>query len=387
MINGERQREHPIRWAMVGGGRGSSIGYVHRCAALRDRGFELVAGAFDIDPERGYAFGVELGVAADRCYPDYATMFAAEQKRADGIQAVSIATPNNTHYVICKAALEHGLHVVCEKPLCFTVAEAEDLRRLARQRKRVVGIAYGYAGHQMIEQAARMVANGDLGEIRLVNLQFAHGHHSAPVEQENAAARWRVDPRFVGSSYVLADLGTHPLYISEVILPQLKIKRLLCARQSFVRSRAPLEDNAVTLMEYGNGAFGTAWSSAVNAGCMHGQKVRVVGSKASVEWWDERPNQLSFEVQGQAVRVLERGMDYLYPEALAEDRIGTGHAEGLFEAWANLYARCAAAMDATDRGEVVTLRYPDIEAGVEGVRWVENCVRSADAGGVWVDYR
>ena len=390
MINGERVTGRPIRWAMVGGGRGSQIGYIHRSAALRDRTFDLVAGAFDLDAARGRAFGAELGLDPARCYADHGAMFAAEAARPDGIEAVSVATPNNTHFPICRAALEHGLHVVCEKPLCFTVAEAEELRRLAGERDRVVGVTYGYAGHQMIEQARAMVASGELGEIRLVNLQFAHGFHSAPVEDLNPATRWRVDPRFAGPSYVLGDVGTHPLYISEVILPHLKVKRLLCARQSFVKSRAPLEDNAVTLMEYDNGAFGTVWSSAVNAGSMHGQKVRVVGEKASVEWWDERPNQLSFEVQDQPARVLERGMGYLHPEALRDDRIGAGHPEGLFEAWANLYGRFAAAMEATDRGDatrLAALRYPDIAAGLEGVRWVENCVRSADAGGVWVDYR
>jgi len=390
MIVGKRRTEKPIRWAMVGGGAGSQIGYIHRSAALRDRTFDLVPGAFDIDPDRGRAFGVELGVAESRCYPDYRALFAGEAKRADGIEAVSIATPNNTHYEIAKAALEHGLHVVSEKPLCFTVAEAEDLRRIAAARRKIVGVMYGYAGHQMIEQARTMVANGELGDIRLVNLQFAHGFHSAPVEERNPSTRWRVDPKFAGPSYVLGDLGTHPLYIAEVIAQQLKIKRLLCARQSFVRGRAPLEDNAVTLMEYDNGAFGTVWCSAVNAGSMHGQKVRIVGAKASVEWWDERPNQLSFEVQDEPARVLERGMGYLAAAATADDRIGAGHPEGLFEAWANLYSRFAVAMDATDRGDAERLssvRYPDIAAGVEGVRWVENCVRSAEAGGVWIDYR
>ena len=390
MMDGERVTGRPIRWAMVGGGRGSQIGYSHRSAALRDRTFDLVAGAFDLDPARGRAFGIELGLDPARCYSDHGAMFDAEAARPDGIEAVSVTTPNDTHFAICRAALERGLHVVCEKPLCFAVAEAEELRRLAGERGRVVGVTYGYAGYQMIEQARAMVAHGDLGEIRLVNLQFAHGFHSAPVEALNPSVRWRVDPRFAGPSYVLGDLGTHPLYISEVILPHLRIERLLCARQSFVKSRAPLEDNAVTLTRYSNGAFGTAWSSAVNAGCMHGQKVRIVGETASIEWWDERPNLLSFEVQGQPARVLERGMPYLYPEALADDRIGAGHPEGLFEAWANLYGRFAAAMEATDRGDaarLARLRYPDISAGVEGVRWVENCVRSADAGGVWVDYR
>ena len=172
------------------------------------------------------------------------------------------------------------MHVVCEKPLCFTVAEAEELRRLAATRKKIVGVTYGYAGHQMIEQARAMVTRGDLGDIRLVNLQFAHGFHSAAVEDQSLSTRWRVDPRFAGPSYVLGDLGTHPLFIAETIAPHLKIRRLLCARQSFVKSRAPLEDNAITLMEYDNGAFGSVWCSAVNAGSMHGQKVRIVGSNA-----------------------------------------------------------------------------------------------------------
>jgi len=388
MIQGERRTGAPIRWAMVGGGRGSQIGYVHRSAALRDGTFALVAGAFDVDAARGRELGAALGLDPARCYPDHATMFAAEARRPDGIQAVSIATPNGTHHAITRAALEAGLHVVCEKPLCFTVAEAEELRTLARERKRVVGVAYGYAGHQLVEQARAMIARGDLGEIRIVHLQFAHGFHSAAVEEASPSTRWRVDPRHAGPSYVLGDLGTHPLYISEVMLPGLKIRRLLCTRQSFVRSRAPLEDNAFTLMEYDTGAVGMCWCSAVNAGSMHSQKIRVVGSRASLEWWDERPNQLSYEIQGQPAQVLERGMGYLHPEAVVDDRIAPGHAEGLFEAWSNLYYRFALAMDAADRGAPADApRYPGIDAGVEGVRWVENCVRSADQGGVWVDYR
>ncbi|MFJ4142864.1 Gfo/Idh/MocA family protein [Pseudomonas sp. NPDC089734] len=389
MINGSKRISAPIRWAMVGGGRDSQIGYIHRSAALRDQSFVLVAGAFDIDPQRGRDFGVQLGVAPERCYADYRSLFEAEARRPDGIQAVSVATPNGTHFAITKAALEAGLHVVCEKPLCFTVQEAETLRELALARHKVVGVTYGYAGHQLIEQAREMIARGELGEIRMVHMQFAHGFHSQAVENQNAATQWRVDPRLAGPSYVLGDVGTHPLYLSEVMLPDLKIKRLMCVRQSFVKSRAPLEDNAYTLMEYEGGAMGHVWSSAVNAGSMHGQKIRVIGSRASLEWWDERPNQLSFEVQGKPAQILERGMGYLHASALLDDRIGAGHPEGLFEAWSNLYYRFAMAMEATDRNDaerLASLRYPDIDAGVEGVRWVERCVQSADDGGVWVDY-
>ena len=387
MYYGEKKIEKPIRWAMVGGGKGSQIGYIHRSAAMRDFNFDLVAGAFDIDPERGREFGKQLHVDEDRCYPDYKTMFAKEAKRQDGIQAVSIATPNGTHFEITKAALLAGLHVVCEKPLCFTTEEAEELEALATKQNKIVGVTYGYAGHQVIEEARQLIAEGMLGKIRIVNMQFSHGFHNVAVEKNTASTKWRVDPKVAGQSYVLGDVGTHPLYLSEVMLPDMKIKRLMCSRQSFVESRKPLEDNAMTIMEYDNGAVGYVWSCCVNCGSMHGQKIRVIGEKASIEWWDEHPNQLTYEVQNEPVRVLERGMGYLAPSALEEDRIGAGHPEGLFEAWSNLYSRFAQAMDACDRGENVEFWYPNVHAGAEGVRWVENCVQSADQGAQWVDYK
>ncbi|VEA65249.1 Uncharacterized oxidoreductase ydgJ [Serratia plymuthica] len=389
MINGIKPLERSLRWGMVGGGGTSQIGYIHRSAALRDGTFSLVAGAFDIDAQRGRSFGQSLGVVAERCYSDYATLFREEAARADGIEAVSIATPNNTHFAICQAALEAGLHVVCEKPLCFTAEEAQMLVELSQRQHKIIGVTYGYSGHQLILQARQMIADGLLGDIRIINMQFSHGFHATAVEQENPSTRWRVDPRFVGPSYVLGDLATHPLFLAETMVPQLKVKRLMCSRQSFVKTRAPLEDNAYVLMEYDNGAVGSMWCSAVNSGSMHGQKIRIVGEKASLEWWDEQPNQMRFEVQGEPVRILERGMPYLDHAALADDRIGGGHPEGLFEAWSNLYRRFALAMDATDRRDAAFLAdfwYPDVHAGAMGVRWVENCVRSADAGACWVEF-
>ncbi|OCG02087.1 Gfo/Idh/MocA family protein [Gilliamella sp. wkB112] len=390
MINGTRKINRTIRWGMVGGGSTSQIGYIHRSAALRDNSFQLVAGAFDIDAQRGKNFGTQLLVAEDRCYPDYKTMFLEEAKRSDGIEAVSVVTPNGTHFEICKAALEAGLHVVCEKPLCFTTSEANILVELSKKYNKIVGVAYGYSGHQLIHQARDMIARGELGEIRMVHMQFSHGFHSEAVELQNESTRWRVDPKIVGPSYVLGDLATHPLFLAETMLPGLRIKKLLCSRQSFVKSRAPLEDNAYVLMEYDNGAMGHMWCSAVNAGCMHGQIIRIIGSKASLEWWDERPNQMKYEIQGQPAQILERGMGYLSPRALEDDRIGGGHPEGLFESWSNLYWRFAVAMDATDRKDdkfLSTFWYPDLHAGVEGVKWIENCVSSADKGAIWVDYK
>lgn len=390
MINGSRITGQPIRWAMVGGGKGSQIGYIHRSAAMRDDNFRLVAGAFDIVPERGQAFAAELGIAPDRCYPDYQTMFAAESARPDGIEAVSIATPNGLHYAVCKAALEAGLHVVCEKPLCFTSAEAEELVALAKAKNRVVGVTYGYSGHQMIQQARQMIKHGDLGEIRIINMSFAFGGYNWKIEETNPAAKWRFDPSKAGPSFALGDVGTHPLFIIEAMIPDMKIKNLMCTKRAFVEDRQ-LEDNAFVIMNLEGsesvqeGAQVYCWASSINCGARHYHKIRVVGSKASIEWDDERPNQMSYEIEGEPVRTLERGAGYLYPEAREEDRIGGGHAEGLFEAWANLYRRFAAAMRGVESisGD---FWYPSVESGLQGVKWIEKCVESADKGAAWVEY-
>lgn len=390
MFNEELRFGRPLRFGMVGGGRGSQIGYIHRSSAQRDNIFKLVAGAFDINPERGRDFGVNIGLEETRCYENYQTMFTEEGKREDGIEAVSIATPNNTHFEIAKAALEAGLHVVCEKPLCFTSQQASVLKELAAKKNRVLGVTYGYTGAQMIHQARKMIENGDLGEIRIINMQFAHGFHSQEVELNDPGTKWRVSPAVAGSTYVLGDVGTHALFLAEAMIPELEIDTLLCSRQSFIKSRAPLEDNAVVLLNFKGGAVGNLWASAVNAGSMHQQKIRVVGSKASIEWWDEHPNQLKYEVQGQPAQTLERGMGYLYEDdAVNCDRIGGGHAEGLFESWANLYYRFGKAMHAHNEGNqevIANSWYPSVEDGAQGVKFIEKCVESADGGSTWVNY-
>ena len=391
MFNEEFRLAAPIRWAMVGGGRGSEIGYAHRSAAARDHLFTLTAGAFDIDPARGKDFGKNLGLAVDRCYPDYQTLFAEEAKRPDGIQAVSVATPNSTHYEIVKAALNADLHVICEKPITFTISQAEDLKKIADEKQKLLGVMYGYSGFPMIHQARTMVDNDDLGEIRIINMQFAHGFHNTAVEEKSPGAKWRMNPEISGPSYVLSDIGTHAFFLGEFI-SGLEVIALLCTRQSFIASRAPLEDNANVLLKYNNNAIGSLWASAVNAGSMHQQKIRVVGEKASIEWWDEYPNQLRYEIQGQPAQILERGMGYLDQTniAMTANRIGGGHAEGFFESWANLYHRFAVAIDALNNDDLNSysqLWYPDVGAGLNGVTFVNRCVESADAGSIWVQFR
>jgi len=375
---------------MVGGGRTANVGYKHRLGALRDNtAYELVAGAFDIEFKRGRDFGVNIGVEADRCYPDYKTMFAEEAKREDGIEVVTVATPNGTHYEITKAALENGLHVICEKPLFFEVEQGLEIKALAEKMNRIVGVTYGFSGSQLLLQMRQMVQNGDLGEIHMVELQYTHGFGcDAAGDVKNEGQKWRVDPKVAGSSFVLGDLSTHTYYMSHLICPELKLKQVLCDRQSFVGSRYPLEDNAYVLMRYENGVVGRMWTSAVNAGCMDGHRIRIIGSRASVEFSDHQPNELIYQVQGEPIQKMIRSMPYLYDECNADERLGALHAEGLPESWANIYLKFAVAIEAKNNGDEKTLNnlvYPDLDAGIEGIRWVAKCVESADKGGVWVD--
>ncbi len=390
MINGEQRISRPLRWGMVGGGRTGQVGYKHRSGALRDGTYRLVCGAFDLDEARGRDFGVNLGVAAERCYADVQALIQGEAGRADGVEVVSVATPNFTHYEITKALLQAGIHVICEKPLFFSVTECEEIAALARDKGLIVGVTYGFTGHPLVHQMAAMVKKGLLGDIRLVDMAYTHGFNAGDDTGAGEAVKWRTNPRTAGPTFVLGDIGTHLYYLSEVVLPQLKVERLLCDRKAFIPTRAPLEDHATVLMHYDNGARGRLWVSSVDAGNMGSQRYRFVGSKASVSWSDAHPDQLHYEVQGEPGRVLHHGMPYLEDESLAADRMGALHTEGLGDSWANIYLWIAQAIDARQRGDeafLATHRYPDIQAGLEGVRWLENCVRSADAGAAWVDFR
>ena len=390
MLNGEKLTGRSLRWGMVGGGRTGQVGYKHRTGALRDGTYRLVCGAFDLDAARGRNFGVNLGVEAGRCYADYKELINKETAREDGVEVVSIATPNFSHYEITKACLEAGLHVICEKPLFFTVAECEEIEKLAEKKGLIVGVTYGFTGHPLVHQMAAMVAKGMLGEIRIVDLQYTHGFNAGDDVGAPEAVKWRTNPLTAGPTFVLGDIGTHLYYLSEIVLPHLKIEKLLCDRKAFIPSRAPLEDHATVLMHYDNGARGRLWVSSVNAGNMGSQRYRFVGSKASVEWSDSHPDQLLYDVQAEPNRILHHGMPYLEEESLAIDRMGALHTEGLGDSWSNIYLWIAQAIDAKNRSDEAFLKrhhYPGIKAGTEGVRWLENCVRSADAGSAWVDFK
>lgn len=368
---------------MIGGGEGSQIGDAHRIAASMDGLFALEAAAPDVDPARGRAFARRLGVADERAYGTWEDFVDGEAGRADGVRVVTVATPNATHHPIARACLEAGLHVLCEKPLTMTVKEAQALRDLAARRERVLGVNFGYTGYPMVRQARAMVAGGELGDVRLVRAQFAHGHHADAADMDNPRVRWRYDPAQAGVSSVLADCGIHAQHMAGWVLGR-RVERLSAHYVSAVAGRE-LEDDASVQSELEGGVVARLWTSAVALGHLHGLELEVFGSKGAVAWRQEQPNQLAHTPLGKPVRTLERGQAGLHRDAREASRIAIAHPEGMLEAFANVYRDLHAACSGRGRAREAALgRLPSAEDGVEMVRFVERATRSARQRGKWV---
>lgn len=376
--------QHPLKWGLIGGGKGSQIGDAHRLAARLDGLFTFDAGALDIDPARGKAYAVDLGVSPDRAYGSWQEMLDGEAARDDRIDLVTVATPNATHYEIARAFLDKGFHVLCEKPMTMTVEEAEELEAFAAERTRILAVNFGYTGYAMVRQARAMVAQGDLGRIRLVVAEFAHGFHGDAADADNPRIRWRYDPAQAGVSSVLADCGIHALQMASYVIGQ-SVESVSADFVSCVEGRL-LEDDAQLAIRFGGGAVGRLWTSAVAVGQVHGLNIRIFGEKGGLRWHQEFPNQLHWTPLGEPTRVLERGGAGLYPEADRASRITVGHAEGLFGAFGNIYRDLHDAITAARAGETspALSDLPLAPAGVETVKLVHAAANSAKQDGKWV---
>jgi predicted dehydrogenase len=375
-----------MKWGLIGGGEGSQIGATHRIAAGLDGAFELCAGALDVDPARARAYGISLGIPPDRAYGSWHEMFEAEKSRSDRLDLVTIATPNSLHFEITKAFLEAGFDVLCEKPLTTTVEDAETIVRIARERGRICAVNYGYSGYALVRHARAMVARGDLGKIRVVVAEFAHGHHADAADADNPRIRWRYDPKLAGASSVLADCGIHALHMACFITGQ-QVQSLSADFSSTVAGRE-LEDDALVAFRMSGGAVGRLWTSAVAAGRMHGLTIQVFGEKGGLRWCQEQPNQLHFTPVGGRTSVIERGVAGLSPEADRASRVPVGHAEGFFGAFANIYTDIAELLSATKQGrrpDPLAGSCPSAADGLHSIAAVHAAVASAKARGAWVD--
>ncbi len=375
-----------LRWGLIGGGKGSQIGPAHRISAGLDGAFEFVAGALDYRPEAGKAFGLELGLAEDRAYGNWQDMLAAERARDDRVELVTIATPNDTHFEITKAFLEAGFHVLCEKPMTMTVEEGEEIVKISAKYNRICAVNYGYSGYALVRHMKAMVARGDLGKIRLVVAEFAHGHHADAADADNPRVRWRYDPAQAGVSAQFADCGIHALHMASFVTGQ-QIARLSADIVSTIASRK-LEDDAMVNFRMDGGTVGRLWTSSIAIGRQHGLTLQVFGETGGLRWAQEQPNQLYWMPLGGRMQIIERGEANLSPEADSASRVTIGHAEGMPLAFANIYSDLAKTIYAEKSGAPIpdTL-FPTAEDGLRSMAAVYAVAESGASDGIWVDAR
>ncbi len=377
-----------LTYGMVGGGEGAFIGEVHRKAISMDGKAELAAGCFSRDFENTKNTGETLGLDSSRLYPTYNDMFEKERQREDGIDFAVIVTPNNTHFPISKAALEHGIHVVCDKPLTITSRESEQLAEISDEKGLLFCVTYTYTGYPMVKQIKTMIANGELGEIRFINAEYPQEWLAKSIEKTGQKQSvWRTDPSQSGASNCVGDIGSH---IENMVsyLTGLKITSLCARLDTFVEGRI-LDDNASILVEYDSGAKGLYWSSQVAIGHDNGLRVRIYGEKASIEWLQENPNSFRISYLDKPTEILSRGRDKMYPAAERVSRVPAGHPEGYFEAFANIYSTFITALDKKINKKPMAEEdadYPGVKEGYQGVRFIEKCVESSQKGVVWVDF-
>ena len=381
------QPQRKVRLGIVGGGPGSNIGETHRYAARYHERFALVTGVFASDAERSRDFAATLDIAPDRRYGSWQELVEQEVRRNDGIEAVSIMTPNNSHYAIARTFLEHGVDVICDKPLTNEVEQAIELMRLTHDRGLVFGVTYCYSGYPMVRQAREMVRGGELGEIRLVQVEHASGWASTLLEAEgHKQALWRTTPSIAGKSSVVGDLGTHAHHLARFITG-LEITEVSAELSSIVPGRKT-DDNAHIKLRFNNGAKGMMWASMVATGHLHGLRIRVYGEKGSLEWVQEQPDELVLRPADGPHQTLSRGFGWLSPAAQRASRLWPGHPEGYLAAFANLYTDIADAVLARRDGIAVdplAYLFPTVEDGVLEVMFVDAAVASNQQDGRWVN--
>jgi predicted dehydrogenase len=376
-----------LRLGMVGGGRGAFIGAVHRIAARLDDRWELVAGALSSDPERAKTSGEDLLLKPDRIYGDFNEMARRERRLKDGIDAVAIVTPNHAHAAAARAFLKAGIHVICDKPLTTTRREADQLAKLARESGLIFAVTHNYTGYPLVRQARAMVQAGELGAIRVVQVEYAQDWLATRMEETGSKqAEWRTDPARSGPAGAVGDIGTHAFNLAEFIAGD-EVASLSAELHTFVEGRR-LDDNAHMMLRFASGARGMLWCSQVAAGLENGLRIRIYGQKAGLEWHQENPNYLTLSPLGEPPRIIRRNGYGADEVSRAASRIPGGHPEGYLEGFAQLYTDVAeqiAARIEKREPNPFSLQVPTVEHGVRGVRFIEAAVRSSQRKAAWVD--
>ncbi|WP_341862117.1 Gfo/Idh/MocA family oxidoreductase [Gymnodinialimonas sp. 57CJ19] len=369
-----------LKWGMIGGGEGSQIGPAHRLGAQADGNFVLTAGALDHDAEKGRKYAESLGVSPDRAYGDWHEMLAAEATREDRVDLVTVATPNSTHFEITKAFLEAGFNVLCEKPMTMTVEQGEEIVQVAEKAGKICAVNYCYSAYPMVREMRHMVAQGDIGKVRLIVTNFSHGHHGDATDADNPRVRWRYDPEMAGVSGQFADCGIHAMHMSSFIAGD-EVRELSADFASAIDSRV-LEDDAMVNFRMEGGTVGRLWTSSVAIGRQHGFDIQVFGETGGFRWASEQPNQVYYTPVGGRTQIMEKGEGGLSDEATRLSRVAIAHPEGFPLAVANIYVDLASAIRGGSSANL-----PKAVDGVRSMAAVYAAVDSARERGKWVDAR
>lgn len=368
---------------MVGGGEGAFIGNVHRMAANLDGQIELVCGAFSSNPEKSQRSGKALFLPTDRCYASYQEMFEKEQALPEEqkMDIVSIVTPNHLHFDVAKQALEHGFHVICDKPATFTLAEAKALKEVIASSGRLYGLTHTYNGYPLVKQAKQMVANNDLGKVVKVVAQYSQGWLSASSDTDNKQAAWRLDPKQAGISCCMGDIGVHAANLMEYISGQHITE--LCSDLTATVSGRQLDDDGTVIVKFNDGAKGVLTSSQISVGEENGLAISIYGENASLTWRQEEPNSLWLKYNDKPAQMIRTGVGEFCDEALAATRTPAGHPEGYLEAFANLYTRFAEQVRAFPNTLESKAPIPGIEEAIRGMAFIENAVNASNSDTKW----
>ena len=384
------QLERRLNMAMVGGGPDAFIGEVHRKAARMDGGIEIVAGNFSRNRKKSEETGRALLLDPARIYGSYEELAEKERHLPEGEKAdfVAVVTPNNSHFPIAKTLLESGFHVMCEKPMTFSVGEARELQRVVKHSGKMFGLMHNYTGYPMVKLARDMVRGGDLGEVRKIVVQYPQGWLATPLEKTGSVqARWRTDPARSGAAGALGDIGTHGENLSEYITG-LRITHVCADVTTFVRGRR-LDDDANCLLRFDNGAKGILHVSQIAIGEENNLAIWIYGAKKSLEWHQENPNYLQVKEPDGPVRVYRRGNPYVGEKSAAAaraTRLPFGHPEGFIEAFANVYCNFADTIRASIAGkkpDTLALDFPNVNDGLRGMLFIETVLASSRSSEKW----
>jgi predicted dehydrogenase len=373
-----------IRLGMVGGGEGAFIGAVHRLAARMDDHYDFVAGALSATPEKALRSGAALGLDPRRTYAGFEEMAARERRRKDGIEAVAIVTPNHMHAPVARAFLRAGIHVICDKPLTTTLKEARALAAAAEKSGLVFAVTHNYTGYPLIRHARAMVKAGELGEIRVVQVEYAQDWLTEKLEDSGQKqADWRTDPARSGAGGCIGDIGTHAFNLADFVTG-LDVAELSAELTTFVPGRRN-DDNVQVMLRYAGGARGALWASQVAVGNENGLQLRVYGTRGGLHWRQENPNVLAYSPFGKPTQIITRGGAGAGPEAARVTRVPPGHPEGYLEGFATLYSEVAQAIRAAREGKAPPqeVTFPGIADGVKGIAFIDAAVRSSSKGGAW----